>query len=808
MLRNFIVIAWRNLLRNKTFSVINIFGLAAGIAFALLIGAYIWSEFQVNKDLKNNDRIYMVQSKWKDPNMGYDFATLAPISKALKENYPNLIEDFYHHDGITSIVSKGDKHFSEGLQVGDASLLTMFGFTLAYGDAATALNNPNSLALTEAMAIKYFGKTDVVGQTLTLQSFSGSKQEFEIRAVLKNPPYNTATSWGNGINKGTNEFFLPATSLRFFGRDAGFEAWQNPFIISYVEVKEGVSPADLQTPVLQLLKQNTAPDIQKNLQIYFTPIKDYYLQSNNRIAYRMIYSLGFVALFILLMAIINFINISIGNSVSRLREIGVRKVMGGSKVQLIIQFLTESIVLVAFGVVTALVIYILVRPFFGDMLGKQLPALHSYPSYFLLVPAAVTLLVGILAGIYPAFVLSRQQSIASLKGKLETVKEKLVFRHSLVAIQFVTGIVVFIAAIVIKEQVNYFFNADLGYKKDKIITARVPRDWTQNGVAHMATVRNEFAAMPEVESATFSFEIPDGASANNNINLYKATEDSTHGILAESLFTDEKYIETYKIPLIAGRFFNATGGVVDTTGVVLNESAAKGLGWKNADAAIGQKVMFQGNPQPFTVGGVVKDFHFGPLHEQIRSLYFIHVRTAPLYRYLSFKLKPGNTTSSIAALQKKWSLLLPDAPFDYKFIDDTLTKLYATETQMKKASQAATVIALIIVLLGVLGIVTQSITKRTKEVGIRKVLGASVRQVIALFAKEFSLLIIIANVIAWPLAWLTVNNWLNNYAYRIQLNFIPFLLVSFVLALLVAALIVIKTISTATANPVNSLRTE
>ncbi len=808
MIKNYFKTAWRNLRKNKAFSFINIIGLSAGIAFVMLMGSFIWSEIMVNASLKNNQRIYMLQSKWKDPNMGYDFATLAPLAKALKENYPGMIEDYYHHDGITSIVSKGDKKFSEGLQVGDASMLQMFGFPLLYGDAKTALNKPNALALTASMAKKYFGKTDVLGQTLTINSFSGSKQDFEITAVMKDPPMNTITNWGNGINKGENQFFLPVASLRFFGRDAGFEAWQNAFIISYVQVKAGVNIAALQQPVRQLFKLNAAPDVQKNLEIKFTPVKDYYLQSNNGMAYRMMYALGFVALFILLMAIINFVNISIGNSVGRLREIGVRKVMGSTRGQLIVQFLSESILLAAFSVLFALVIYVIARPFFSDMLGKQLPLLTSFPLYFIFIPVVIILLVGVLAGIYPAFLLSKQKSTASLKGKLETLKEKIIFRYSLIGVQFITAIIVFIAAIIINKQVNFFLNKDLGYKKDQVITAKLPRDWTVQGVQHMAVIRDEFARLPQVEAASFSFEIPDGASASMNNTVYKASQDSSQGIIAESLYTDEKYIATYKIPLAAGEFFNARGGITDSAAVVLNESAAKALGWAAAGNAIGQPIKFQGSQRTFIVGGVVKDFHFGPLQQSIRPLFFIHVQSAPLFRYMSFKIKPGNTAAAIAAIQNKWSVLMPDAPFAYSFMDDTLAKLYQMEMQMKKASMAATSIALVIVLLGVLGIVTQSISRRTKEVGIRKVLGASVLQVIILFAKEFSFIIIIANGIAWPLAYLGLHKWLDNYAYRINFTLLPFVMVGLILFALVALLISAKTISTALMNPVESLRTE
>lgn len=808
MIKNYFKTAWRHLLRHKGFSIINIGGLSAAIAFVLLVGSYIYSEYNVNNELRHKESTYLVQSKWKDPAMGYDFTTLAPLSKALKDNYPGLVENYYHHDGITSIVSKGDKKFSEGLQVGDASLLNMFGFPLLFGDAKSALNKPNSLAITADIAIKYFGKTNVLGETLTIQSFSGSKQEFEITAVMKEPPFNTVTNWGNGINKGENHFFLPASSLRFFGRDAGFEAWQNAFIISYVQLKPGVRLSDLELPVKQLLKLHVAPDIQKDLQIYFTPLKKYYLQSNNGLAYRMIYALGLVAIFILLMAIINFVNISLGNSLSRLKEIGVRKVMGSTKNQLMMQFLTESVLIVTFSVFIALVIYAGARPLFGDMLGKQLPMLTSFPAYFIFLPLVLILFVGLMAGIYPAFLLARQNSVESLKGKLETVKEKILFRHSLIGVQFISAMVVFISAIVIEKQVDFFLNKDLGYEKERLITAKVPRDWSPQGVAHMATIRNEFSRLPEVAAASFSFEIPDGASASMNNVVYKNNQDSSQGIIAISLFTDEKYTNVFKIPVVAGEFFNSRGGKPDSLGVVINVSAVKALGWLDAESAIGQQIKFKGNPGTFSIGGVVKDFHFGPLQESIKPLYFIHVQNAPLFRYMSFKLNSGNTVTAIAAIQKKWAILFPDAPFTYAFLDDTLAKLYSMELQLKKAAGMATGIALIIVLLGVLGVVSQSINKRAKEVGIRKVLGSSVLQIIGLFTKEFYLIALISTGVAWPLAYWLLNNWLNNYAYRIDLTPIPFLMVGFFLMILVVILVSIKSIKIAWMNPVKSLRTE
>jgi putative ABC transport system permease protein len=799
MFKNYFKIAWRSLLKHKTFSFINVFGLSAGIAFVFLIGAYVWGELRVNSSIHHNDRIYMLQSHWKKPDMGLEFTTPAPLAKALKENFPDLVADYYHHDGISSIVSKGNKHFREGLQPGDASLLTMTGFPLLHGDARTALNNPNSVVITAAKALKYFGRTDVLGQTLTFQSFSGTKQDFIISGVLKNLPYNTVTNFTNT----SNEIFLPTESLRFFGRYDSFQAWQNVYIVNYIQLKDGVKPEDLQKPVQQLLKLSAPPDIASNLQVSLTPLNEYYLQLNNGMAQRMVYTLSFIALFILLMAVINFINITIGNSTTRLKEIGVRKVMGGTRQQLMLQFLTESVVMAVLSVLFALGIYQWAIPFCSDMLGKPLPSLTTLPVSFTFVPLVIALTIGVLAGLYPAFVLSLQPSVDSLKGKLKTIKEKVVFRRSLIALQFTTAIVVFIGAIIIDKQVSFAFNSSLGYDKEQVITATVPRDWTVQGVQHMEMVRNEMASLPIVSNASFSYEIPDGMSGFDNIVLYKTAEDSSKGVITTGLSTDENYLDTYRIQLVAGRFLGK-----DSTAVVLNETAVRTLGWTSADAAVGQLLKAQGSKQTFTITGVVKDFHFTSKHETIRSMFFGHVKNTLMYRYLSFRVKPGNMGETLAALEKKWAAVLPDAPFDYKFMDDTLKWLYSSEIQLKKAAQTATVLALLIVLLGVLGIVTLSITRRMKEVGIRKVLGASGLQIIVLFLKEYAWTIVLANVIAWPLAYLVLEKWLNNFVYRIHINWVPFLIVAAVITVLIALIVTIQTIVKALTNPIKNLRSE
>ncbi|MEP7233564.1 MAG: ABC transporter permease, partial [Ginsengibacter sp.] len=329
MLKNYFKIAWRNIIKSRFYSSVNIIGLSTGIAFTLLIGAYVWSELQVNKNLKNADRQYILQSKWKDPNQGLELTTMGPLAKALREQYPDLVANYYRWDGVTSNVSKGDKSFREGLQICDTSMLKMYGFSLLYGDAKTAFDGPFSLVITGDRAKKYFGKTDVVGQTLTIESFSGSKHDFIITGVLKNPSKNSITYLNDDNN---NQFYISSNNINYFGRNMD---WPNQYIVGYVELQKGVKPMDLEKPMQYLMKQNAPPQIAAGMTPYLVPIKDYYLSSNNGLVKKMLYALSAIAVFILMMAIINFINMSVSRSATRMREIGIRKVLGGLKKQLI-----------------------------------------------------------------------------------------------------------------------------------------------------------------------------------------------------------------------------------------------------------------------------------------------------------------------------------------------------------------------------------------------------------------------------------------------------------------------------------------
>ena len=800
MLKNYFKIAWRNIIKSRFYSFVNVVGLSAGIAFALLIGAYVWSELRVNSDLKNKDQQYILQSRWKNPNEGYWLPTLGPLAKALKDNYPDLVANYYRYDGITSNVSKGDKSFREGLQVGDSTMLNMYGFKLLYGNAGNALNEPFTVVITLDKAIKYFGRTDVIGQTLTIESFSGSKHDFIITGVLKSFSKNSVTSL---VDDYPNGLFVSDANLNFFGRNMD---WNNVSIAGYVELQKGVTPKDLEKPIAHLVKQNAPPQVAVDLTPYLVPLKTYYLTANNALVQKMIYVLSCIAFFILLMAVVNFINMSVSRSGTRLKEIGIRKVLGGLKKQLIAQFLLESIILVLIATIFSVIIYAATRNYFSNVIGKEIPSLTKFPAWFISLPFILAIVVGLLAGIYPAFVLSSLKSVDSLKGKLKTVKEKILLRKSLVGFQFTIAAIALIGAIVVSQQVNYFFSKDLGYNKDYIVSAQVPRDWTPSGVVHMENIRRQFSTMAQISNVTLSYEVPDGNNAGQ-IAVYRTGSDSTQAVASQVLQSDEYYSSAYSIPMAAGEFFSKPGQLRDSLRVVVNETEAKALGWNSPDA-LGKQLKIAGDPRIYKVAGVTKDFHFGSMQQVTPPVIFVQVGVGSVYRFLSFKLKPGNISGSMDALRKQWSALMPGAPFEYKFMDDTLKNLYKTEIQLKQAAYTATLLTLIIVLLGVFGLIALSIQKRIKEIGIRKVLGSSVGGIIALFMKEFLVVILVAGIIACPLAYFVMQGWLNEYAYRISMTAQPFIISVLTLGFITALLISLQTVKAANANPVESLRTE
>ncbi|MET0634876.1 MAG: ABC transporter permease [Chitinophagaceae bacterium] len=799
MLKQYFIIGWRSLRKQKLFSLINILGLAAGIAFSLLIAAYVREELSVNSGLKNVGQLYKVESKWKTESMGLPLTSVGPLAREMKRQFPDLVKNYYRWDGVTSTVSKGDKAFREGLQIGDSTFLQMFGFNLIQGNISTALREPFSLVISENMARKYFGRTDIIGETLNIESFNGTRRDFQITGVLAKPVRNSVTEVNSSND---NQFYIPLNTLSFFNRD--IERWNNQYVVQYLELQPGTSPALAEKAMKQLVTANTISDISSNLTPYLVPMSDYYLVMENGLVQKMIYTLSAIALFILGMAIINFVNLSISQAGRRMREIGVRKTLGGKKSQLIGQFLTESVLIVLLATVVALGLYILARPMFNSILGKNIPSLFVFPVSYLAIPVMFALVVGLIAGIYPAFVLGGLNSINSLKGKLGTVGENRWLRRSLIGFQFCLAAIVFSSAIIISRQIELFFGKDLGYDKEFVVSAQLPRDWSAAGVEKVERIRDRFARLPQVAGASVSYEIPNGNNLNT-VQMRQPGTDSVNAISVTTLSTDQYYADTYKLPLVAGKFFETPYNASD---IVINEKAVAAFGWKDAADAIGRKLTVNQGSGDLIIKGVVRDFHFASMQQPIEPSVFMNVRMIQVYRFLSLKIQPGNTAASLAALQKEWSAALPGTPFEYTFMDDTLKKIYTNEIRLKQAAGLASGLAILIALLGVVGLVSLNIQKRVKEIGIRKIVGASVSSIIRLFLKDFLLIITAGALLACPIAWLIMDQWLADYAYRIRISASPFVTASLALGIITSLLIVLQTMKAATANPVNSLRSE
>jgi putative ABC transport system permease protein len=801
MFQNHLKLAFRNIRKNGFYSALNVLGLWAGILFALLIGAHVWGELQVNQHLRHADRQYLLTSIWKNPNIGMDFTCAGPLGQRLKEAYPQLVANYYRWDGIMSEVAKGDKVFRESIQIGDSTLLAMFGFELLYGDPQSALTRPYSVVITAEKAVKYFGKTDVVGQTLRINNFTGGGREFLITGVLRQPPENSVTQL---LGNETSALFVSFSTARYFF-DREVNNWNNIIYPTYLELQPWVTAADLEKPIQRLIQQEAADFEKENLTVRPVALQDYHLQKNKALVRRMLFTLSSVGVFILFMAIFNFINLAIGRSGSRIREIGVRKALGGLKQQLALQFLSESLVLVAVATALAFLSYPLAQIPFEQIVGKRLPGLMTFPTMFAVLPFALVLVVGLLAGLYPALFLSSMRTVESLKGKLGTTNKSLQLRKYLVGFQFGIANVVIIAALVVAAQVKHFFGKNIGYNTEFVVSAQVPRDWTPEGLRKMMTVRDEMAKLPGVRSASLSFEIPNGNN-NGQPPVYRAGTDSTTAIVCQQLTTDENYLNTYQLSLLAGEYFNQNG--INYTKVVLNERAALAIGFPDAESAIGQTLRIPGDPTLYTIKGVLRDFHFGSMAAPIQPMVVFLLKGSVLYRYLSFKIAPEGIGEQMAALQKKWTELMPGSAFEYTFMDAILAKIYAAELQMKRSAYAASALALLIALLGVLGLVSLNLQRREKEVGVRKVLGASVLGIIGLFMREFLLILLIAGIIACPIAWYLLSGWLENYASHIELSPLVFVLSLFGMALVTALLIGLQSVKAALANPVKSLRSE
>jgi ABC-type antimicrobial peptide transport system permease subunit len=480
-------------------------------------------------------------------------------------------------------------------------------------------------------------------------------------------------------------------------------------------------------------------------------------------------------------------------------------VFGGRRRQLVMQYLIESILLTLLAAILSVLFYGIFRSLFNEVLNTALQPVNGFRLREVILLGLLVLIVGTLAGIYPAVILSGSEVISSVKGKLGSVEKGRLMRKSLLVLQFTIAIGVFIFSMTLSRQIKYFFDKDLGYNKDRlmVITA-FPKQWDSVGIAKIESIRDGLLRSSAIKDATVSFDLPEKTPPNE----LQVSPEGNHNDLPVSLQTitvDEKYASTFGIQLLAGRFFSDQIGGFVTGDVVINESAMKRFGW---ESAVGKKIKIPNGGGELNVVGVVKDFHLASLHELIEPLLLFHVKDGSAYRFLTVKLQAGNLSKSVEMVRARWKELSPTAPFEFVFMDEKLQTMYQLELQLKKAAGIASGLMLLIVLLGIFGVLTLALTKRTKEIAVRKVLGAELHNIISLVIKEFAGLIVVANLIAWPLAYYFTNQWLRQFAYRIIPPASIYLIAGSFVTIIAFALISIQSLKVAMANPVKSLKTE
>lgn len=808
MFKNFLISAFRNLLRNKFYTFLNILGLSIGLAAFIFILLYVRDEIMYDRYNKKHDRIYRIESDYNISNRHDVFAIVpVPMGPAFKLEFPE-VEAFVRLNEVGNALFRyGEKeYYEEEFYFADSNIAQVFTINFLEGDPAKALTEPFSMVLTEKIAQKYFGNKDPLGEMIQ----TGSGKSYKVTGIIEDMPSNSHLKY---------EALLSVTSLEeIVGRD-NFNSMEpisfwNIGVYTYVLLNEN---ADMQSIVdkfpafYEKYMKPVGDQINATFSMRYTPLaKTHFAQGlgaelpTGNMAY--IYIFSAVAFFILLLATINYMNMATARSANRAREVGMRKVVGAYRQQLVNQFLSESVFMVVIALVIALCLVFILLPDFNQLSGKSLEfSLFTQPVIISMV-LLITLLVGIISGSYPSFYLSSFMPMTVLRGTVSKAGKKSgLLRKMLVVIQFFIAIIMIIGTIVVSNQLRFLRNTDLGFKKDNLIVIPL-QDSTFRSKAE--AFKNELLQNSAIESATNCTGVPGEINWIQVLRVEREDEMAEMALILAQ--TDYDYVKTMGMQILKGRDFDKNMGTDDTAAILINETGVKTLGWE--DDPIGKKIQYgfdlQGNPgRTLKVIGVVKDFHFRSLHNKIEP---IVIFISPQPRWLvAVRLKEGKEKEALAYIEEKWNSFGAGRPFDFDYVDDILKEQYSGEEKIGVIFNIATIITIFIALLGLLGLSSFITEQRTKEIGIRKILGASVGSVLKLLYKEFVILILIAFVLAVPVAWWRLDIWLSDsFIYHTSLSWIYF-----ILAGLVAFIVGIGTISfyivrAATGNPVDAVKWE
>ncbi|WP_206537984.1 ABC transporter permease [Sphingobacterium deserti] len=794
---------------NKTFSVINIVGLAISLASFILIALYVTDELRYDQHHKYADRIYRINSDLVIGGTDLHLATSSdPMGPTLKAEYPEVEEfvRFYNSSGGRLIKKKEQFIHESKIAYADSTLFRVFTIPLVAGETSNALNKPNTVVISESVAKRYFGTVDVVGKSI--ETNNAKESPYKITAVFEDMPrtshfqfdfifsmHNVNYPWNSFLSHNFHTYVLLADGTNVASFDRNFAQVIQKHILPQAR---------------QLMDINSMEDFERSgnrIHYSLMPLQDIHLHSdrypelgvNGDVQYVRIFS--FIAIFVLLLAYVNFMNLSTARSATRAKEVGVRKVLGSKKKWLVTQFLTESMLMVCLAFFLAIALAALFLNYFNSIAGKELAFTDLFSPSFLSLLLLFTLLVGGLAGIYPALVLSRFKPVSVLKGKIDGGFRRSKFRSSLVVFQFLTSVVLVAGTMVVYQQINFIQNKKVGFDKEHVLVVK----GTQALGANAESFRHSVSQLQDVQSSSFARFLP-VANSDRNDNAFSKDPvmNESNSFNAQRWDIDYDYIPTLAMEILQGRNFSRAYGS-DSTGILINESAAKVLGYANP---IGQKVYMpydDGQSIAYTVVGVVKNFHFESLRQQVGPLL---MRLGNNRSAAAFRVSSNNLQQFIGQVEEEWKARSPALPFSYHFLDESFDAMYRVEQQVGKLAISFSFLAVFIACLGLFGLTTFIVEQRIKEIGIRKVLGASISGILVMISKDFVRLVLIAIVIGTPLTWWAMNKWLEDFAYRIDIEWWMFAVAGLLAVIIALTTVSYQAIRAATANPVNSLRDE
>lgn len=795
MLNNRLTIALRVLRRGRGYAFLNVTGLAVGLACCVLIVLYVRSELAVDTVFQDADRIHRLSSDWAEGEHGLPITAPAPAAEQLAAALPEVESSVRMWLGWLNVRDAGEEHapaFRRNAVVADANMLDFFGIPLVQGDAATALHEPRSVVIHEDLARAAFGTAEAVGETLLVETFNNGTQPYTVTGVWQALPLNSVTQF-----QGVQHEIIASYTAGDMLREGAWRGWDNRFLLSYVKLAPNATSQAVTAKLGDFVRTEAPEDLHGIYMPVLDPLSTLYLDDDDGRNRRTVWLLAALAGLILLVACINFANLATAQALERAREVGVRKALGAHRGQLLGSLLGEAVLVACAATALGAFLARALQHAFFSMAGKPLVLPNAWDAPMLVGLMGIALATGLLAGLYPALVLSSFQPVRALKGTLRSGPTALRVRRGLVVAQFAAAVLLLAGAAVVHQQIQFIQSASLGFEHEHVLAVEsVPRDWSAEGVARMQPVKARLEAVPGVRAVSLSWETAAEGTGNTfELRRRGQARDDAHAITR--FVADEDFDAVFDLELVAGSFL-AEGD----NGVVLNEQAATLLG-----AEVGQALVL-GDSTEVTTRGIVKDFHFASLHEPIRPLVIAHVDEVHLYRTFSLRLAPGDLGEALQRVEAAWQEALPSVPFDYLFVDDQVARKYAVERRTGTVVALAAVLAMLVAGLGVLGLVSISVVQRRREIGVRKVLGASVASVVGLFARDFGVLALVGAALAIPLTYVLAERWLEDFAYRVDLGWLPFVAAAGLTVGLTLALVAAQAVRAASADPVQSLRHE